>query len=332
MAIEQMAVDLDRTTTPAGTTGAAAPEHPLAPFFRSLGHGTWSRLGTLWIDAGRFSLVTIPCNVVVAATRADVAGLLRDSGRVVAVAAIADATGVESSHFWVRDRGYSPASLRRQFRQQVVHGDHDRQVRTIPWDELRARGLTVNRDTMERRGLRMHRCTTAAGWGESCAIAAGIPGLEATGCLVGDRLAAFLVSWTVDGTCFGLIMHRDGRFRGTGAGNAMVYEFTRSMLARPGVREVTLGRGWFPPEPSIDRFKRHAGYVEEPLQLAVALNPRWQGLLCSSLAQAVLRGADAVTAGRLGLADDLAVLRAAGRTRFSDDPDPPPGSRRPAPR
>jgi len=327
----QMAIDEGQTTMPAETSGGGA-EHPLAPFFRSLGHGTWSRLGTLWIDAGRFSLVTIPCNVVVVASRADLAGLLRDTGRVVAVAAIADAVGVESSHFWMRDRSYSHASLQRQFRQQVVRGDHDRQVRTIPWDELRVCGLEVNRETMGRRGLRMHRCTTAAGWAESCAIAAGIPGLEATGCLVGDRLASFLVSWTVQGTCYGLIMHRDARRHATGAANALVYEFTRSMLARPGVREVTLGRGWFPPEPSIDRFKRHAGYVEEPLQLAIALHPRWEGLLRSSLAHAVLRGADAVTAGRLRLADDLAVLRAAERTRFSGDPDPPPGSRRPAPR
>jgi hypothetical protein len=327
----QMAVEAGPTTMPAETSGGGA-EHPLAPFFRSLGHGTWSRLGTLWIDAGRFSLVTIPCNVVVAATRADVAGLLRDTGRVVAVAAIADATGVESSHFWVRDRGYALASLQRQFRQQVVRHDHDRRVRTIPWDELRVRGLEVNRDTMERRGLRMHRCTTAAGWAESCAIAAGIPGLEATGCLVGDRLAAFLVSWTVAGSCYGLLMHRDGRFHATGAANAMVFEFTRSMLARPGVDAVTLGRGWFPPEPSIDRFKRHAGYVEEPLQLAVALHPRWEVLLRSPLVHAAVRCVDAVTTGRLRLADDLAVLRAAGRTRFSDEPDLPPGNRRPAPR
>jgi hypothetical protein len=136
----------------------------------------------------------------------------------------------------------------------------------------------------------------------------------------------------VHGTCYGLIMHRDSRFHTTGAANAMIYELTRSMLARPGVSGVTLGRGWFPPEPSIDRFKRHAGYVEEPLQLAVALHPRWEGLLRSPLAHAAVRCVDAVTAGRLRLANDLAVLRAAERTRFSGDPDPPPGSRRPAPR
>ncbi len=78
----------------------------------------------------------------------------------------------------------------------------------------------------------------------------------------------------MDGSCYGLIMHRDSRFRAIGAANVMVFEFTRMMLARPGVGQVTLGRGWFPAAPTIDRFKRHAGYVEEALHLAVALHPR----------------------------------------------------------
>lgn len=308
------------------------PEHPLAPFFRAMGHRTWSRLGSLWIDAGRFSLVTIPCNVVVTASRADVSGLLRDTGRLVAIAVVAEATGVAGGDYWVRDRAYSLRSLQRQFRQQILRRRHRLQVRPVPWGELRGSGLRVNLDTMERRGLRMQRCTTARGWSEVCEVAATIPGLEATGCFVDGILAAFLVSWIADGNCWGLIMHRDGRFRATGAANAMAFEFTRTMLARPGVAAVTLGRGWFPAEPTIDRFKRHAGYVEEPKPLAVVLHPRWERLLRSPLTHASIRAADAVTAGRLRLAEDLEVLRAADLTRFSDEPDPPRSDRTPAPR
>jgi hypothetical protein len=320
--------------TPArGRVGAnLGPDHPLTAFFRSLGHCTWSRFGSLWIDAGRFSLVTIPCNVVVEASSADLSRLLRDTGRLVAVAVSPAGTGVASSDFWMRDRGYSLASLQRQFRQQVIRHGPDCDVRVVPWDELGRCGLAVNRDTMERRGLKMQRCTSATGWAEICAVAADVPGLEATGCFIAGSLAAFLVSWTVGGACYGLIMHRDSRFRATGAANVMVYEFTRAMLSRPGVGEVTLGRGWFPAEPTIDRFKRHAGYVEEPLQLAVTLHPRWERLLQSPLTHAVMRAADVLTARRTTLRADLEVLRAAAITRLHGDPDPRRADRPPVPR
>lgn len=317
------AADADRAIFPMIRNRALVDDgrdHPLTAFFRSMGHRTWSRCGTLWIDAGRFSLVTIPCNVVVQASQRDVSQLLRDSGRLVALAVIADATGVDSSDFWMRDRTYSLESLQRQFRQQVVRHGPECDVRVVPWDELGSCGLRVNQDTMERRGLKMHRCTSATGWAEICAAAADVPGLEATGCFVAGTLAAFLVSWTVGGACYGLIMHRDSRFRAMNAANVMVFEFTRMMLARAGVGGVTLGRGWFPAEPTIDRFKRHAGYVEERLQLAVTLHPRWGRLLQSPLTEAVMQAADALTARRTTLGADLEVLRAAALTRFSSGP------------
>jgi hypothetical protein len=86
------------------------------------------------------------------------------------------------------------------------------------------------------------------------------------------------------------------------------------------VGRFTLGRGWLPAEPTIDRFKRHAGCVEEPLQLAVVLHPRWGRPLQSPLTQAMMRGADALTVRRTTLGADLDVLRAAALTRSGGDP------------
>ena len=299
----------------------AATEHPLAPFFRALGHRTWSRLGALWIDAGRFTLVTIPCNVVVTATRAEIVELLRDTGRIVAVFVHAGGTGVASSDFWVRDKSYSMASLQRQFRQHVNRHGHRCEVRIVSWAELRSCGLKVNQDTMDRRGLRMNRCTTPEGWADICLVAADIPRLEATGCFIDGTLTGFIVSWTVGGVCQGLLMHRDSQYQSMGAANSLVFGFTRLMLKRPENHDVTLGRGWFPAEESIDRFKRHAGYDEEPLQLAVLLNPRWAGVLGSPVTKTLLRCVDAITAHRSSLSSDLQVLDAASHTRFIGEPD-----------
>ena len=321
-------VDVSRS----GPSAGPAPEHPLTPFFRSLGHRTWTRLGTLWIDAGRFTLVTIPCNVVVEASKADIEALLRDTGRIVAVFVNAAGTGVASSDFWVRDKNYSMASLQRQFRQHVLRHGHRCEVRLVPWDELSVCGLKVNQDTMDRRGLKMHRCTTPEGWADSCLVAAGIPGLEATGCFVDGTLTGFVVSWTVAGVCQGLLMHRDSRYQPMGAANNLVFGFTRLMMQRPDVHDVTLGRGWFPAVETIDRFKRHAGYEEKPLQLSVMLNPRWESVLRSPVTKTILRCVDAITGHRSSLGSDLQVLDAASLTRFTSEPDRPPRGRRHVPR
>lgn len=306
-----------------GPSTGNASEHPLTPFFRSLGHRTWTRLGTLWIDAGRFTLVTIPCNIVIEASKADIEALLRDTGRTVAVFVNAAGTGVASSDFWVGDKNYSLASLQRQFRQQVLrHGDRC-EVRIVPWDELGECGLKVNQDTMDRRGLRMHRCTTPDGWADCCRSAAGIPGLEATGCFIEGSLTGFVVSWTTGGACQGLLMHRDSRYQPMGAGNNLVFGFTRLMMQRPEIHDVTLGRGWFPAVETIDRFKRHAGYEEKQIRLSVMLNPRWERMLSSPLTKALLRSVDAITGHRSSLGSDLQVLEAASLTRFTGEPDHP---------
>ncbi len=303
------------------TPAAGAAEHPLAEYFRAYGHQTISRFGALWIDVGRFTLCTIPCAMPVVATQAEIDGLLRESGRMVAVFQTAGGTGVPSPNFWIHDRGYSEASLQRQFRQQVRRARaQGGVVRGVPWDELRHCGLSVNQNTMRRRGVKQSACATPEGWAAICTAADRVPGLEATGCFLGDLLAGFIISWTHEGLCHGVSLNRDERFNAQGAGNLLAFGFVRLVMARPEVRSLAFGRGWFPPEASIDRFKRHAGFVDEPIPLAVTIHPRWAGVLGSGLTHALLHGLDRLSGRRLNLAADLEVLQAAGVTRLPDRP------------
>jgi hypothetical protein len=46
----------------------SAPSHPLGHFYAALGHATYSALGVLWIDVGRFSLTSVPYADTVEAT------------------------------------------------------------------------------------------------------------------------------------------------------------------------------------------------------------------------------------------------------------------------
>ena len=294
----------------------AVNDHPLAPFYRALGHKVLSRNGVVWADAGRFSLMSVPCNQKLTLTKEEIQGHLRASGRMIAVFPTTEKTGITVTDFWLRDKSYDLSFLQRQFRQHVIKNEESCDVRLISWEELSQIGLDVNRNTMERRGLKMHKCIQLESWKQICAVASTIKGLEIFGCFYKGELAGYLVSWVYRDICQGIMLHRDSQYNYLGAGNSLVYGFTRQMIQRPEIHCVSMGRGWFPKLESLDRFRRHAGYVDETLRLGVVLHPRWEKILGSSLTHNVLKKLTAWTGGRLNLENDLEVLQAAAMTQL----------------
>jgi len=298
------------------TSESANKDHPLAPFYRALGHKVWSCHSVIWADAGRFSLMSIPCNQKLTLTKKEIQDLLRASGRMIAVFPTTEKTGITVTDFWLRDKSYSLSFLQRQFRQHVIRNEETCDVRLISWEELSHIGLSVNRNTMERRGLKMHKCVQPESWKNICAVASTIKGLEVFGCFYKGDLAGYLVSWVYDDICQGMMLHRDSKYNDIGAGNSLVYYFTNQMIHRPEINSVSMGRGWFPIVESLDRFRRHAGYVDETLRLGVVLHPRWEMVLGSRMTHHVLEKLTTWTGGRLNLENDLEVLQAAAITQL----------------
>ena len=291
-------------------------EHALAPFYQALGHRVWTRFGALWIDVGRFTLITAPANAVVTVSRNDVQELLRESGRLAAVFPTAQDVGVECLNHWVRDRNYSLKSLQSKFRANVVRNHEKFQVRRMEWGELRDCGPSVYRSTMERRGVAAHSSTSEKGWSEICAAGERTPGLEVTGCFLGDVLTGFMVSWTQQDLCYSLSLFGDRNYSDLRAANVLVYNYTQQMMNRPGIVSVSMGRDWWPPVESKSRFKRHAGYAEERLFLGVILHPRWSGILESTLTRNALRVLDRLTGGQIAFLRNVQLLDSAAATRM----------------
>ena len=291
-------------------------EHILAPFYQALGHKVWTRLGALWIDAGRFSLITVPANEPLEVRRQEIQQLLCESGRLAAVFATAAGIGVECRNFWVRDRDYSLMSLQSKFRANVVRNHHLFLVRKVPWGELQERGLATYRSTMQRRGVRSHPGTSVAGWTKICEAGQKTAGLDVTGCFLGEVLTGFVVSWTHLNACYALHLYDDRSYSNFRASNVLVYNYTREMIRRPEISGVSMGRDWWPPVESISRFKRHAGYDEERISLAVILHPRWSGILESSVIRTWLRIIDGLAGSRIQFLHNLQLLDAAAATRL----------------
>jgi hypothetical protein len=291
--------------------------HPWAELFEAQGQKTYSAMGALWIDAGRLSLISIPSTAPIAATREKVDDLLRKSGRVMAIFPTSFATGIQSGAFWVRDRDYGPHSLQRQFRQHVQRAAKDCCVRPLDWETLRAKGRDCETFSMQRRGATSSPTLNQPGWNRFCHVGASIAGLEPWGCFHGEDLLAYLITHSGGGVCEAFMLHRSEAALPFRAVHLLFYEFTRSMMRQPETTAVTLGREWFPPNPSLSKFKRHAGYHIEEMQIAVVLNPAFRLVLGNVVARKALRLLRAVTRNYSARFDSLEALEAAATTRLT---------------
>lgn len=290
--------------------------HPWAELFEAQGHKTYSTKGVLWIDAGRLSVISVPSTTPVTATKEEVDQLLRKSRRVMAIFPTSFATGIPSGTFWVRDREYGMHSLQRQFRQQMQRAAKDCSVRPLDWDTLcsKARNCTIG--SLQRRGPTSNPIVTESGWKRFCEVSARVSGLEAWGCFHGEELLAYLIAHSAGGVCEALTMHRSEAASTFRAAHLLFHEFTRSKMRCPEITAVTMGREWFPPNPELSRFKKHAGYQSEEIRIAVALNPAARLPLGNVFTRKALRLLRTVTRNYSARFDSLESLEAAAITRL----------------
>lgn len=298
----------------------------LADFFRVLGHHVHERDGLCWVEVGRLSLMAVPATEAIRVPMASVAGLLRDTGRLAATFVSGGGHGVPAVSWWVRDPGYGLASVQRQFRQNLRAGQRQVHVCPLDWHDFRSQGFRVHCETVAARGGASPPTITPSGWSLLCDFLAAHRSFEALGCFVEGHLAGYLVSLTIDGLCEGMLADCSPRFAAVRPAHWLYHRFAAEMIRRPGIRGVTVGRQGLPARCSLDAFKRHAGYVGEPIHVAAVLHPRWRTVLEPALTRGLLRRSARLLNHRAGILANVSLLDAAVTTRRSVPmPDPEGG-------
>jgi len=225
--------------------------------------------------------------------------------------------GVPGGLWAQRDRSYGVQSVQRQFRQQIEQARSTQAVREIDFDDLCRLGLECNRETLRRQHREDLYFSSDRRWRQLCDAGRRSPGAGVFATFAARELTAYMVYFIVGDTCYGLFSKSRDQARKTGANHLLYFTYTQTMLGRPGITGVTVGLQTMPPLATVDRFKRHAGYVLEPHHTAVFLRPWFRELLQSRLAAAALR----VSACLLGPSEGISrvqAVREATRVRMSD--------------
>jgi hypothetical protein len=104
-------------------------------------------------------------------------------------------------------------------------------------------------------------------------LASELEGFEFWGASVEGKLGAFLVTFRMNECCYMILQqcHRD--FLKEHVNNALTFEVTRAMLARPGLQSIFYGMQSLDAPPSVDEFKFRMGYEAKPVSQRVAFHP-----------------------------------------------------------
>jgi hypothetical protein len=180
-------------------------------------------------------------------------------------------SGIESYHV-VRGAGpYDLDSLGHWARKNVRRGLKNCVVEPVPVERFIAEGWVLRTDSLDRQGRDTGE--TFEKWRQRLLHAAQIEGFEFWGAFVQEKLGAILLTFRMS-ECVTLILQQcDRRFLKEHVNNALSFEVTRHMLARPGVESIFYGLESLDAPRSVDEFKFRMGYRARPVRQCVVFNP-----------------------------------------------------------
>lgn len=179
--------------------------------------------------------------------------------------------GCLSYHAVLEDFNYDLNNLGKKARYDVRSGLKNCQVKQLSFEHLALEGWLLQKDTMERQGRKVKAAEQS--WKTLCRAADDLPGFEAWGALVQDRLAASLIAFRMGDCCYILFQQSLREFLPLKTNNTLSFVVTQTMLSRPGVKSIFYGLHSLDAPASVDEFKFRMGYRAKPVRQRVVFQP-----------------------------------------------------------
>lgn len=244
-----------------------------AEWYRRQGITVIRSSSSYWYEASRYVYQAFPYHWLIEPDEQELDELLRGN-RMAALrysTPITSPEGCISYHAVCENPEYSIELLDRRSRQNIRNGLNNCRVTQISIEQLAEEGWSLESDTANRQGRRLR--TDEIKWRNRYLAAADLPGFEAWGAMVDDRLVASLFTIQVEDWCEMISQqcHRD--YLKARVNNALTYFVTQTMMKRSGIKGIFYTLQSLDAPPSVDEFKFRMGYQARPVCQRVVFHP-----------------------------------------------------------
>jgi hypothetical protein len=179
--------------------------------------------------------------------------------------------GRVSYHAIYEGTTYGLESLTSKSRHNVRRGLNRCRVENISFKELADEGWALQHDTLKRQ--RRSGAMTESSWRRTIESAAGLPGFEAWGSFISDKLAASVLTFQMDDTIYMLYQQCLREYTNQYVNNALAFVVTQNALGRSHIKRVLYGLDSLDAPPSTNEFKFRMGYEARPVKQRVVFHP-----------------------------------------------------------
>jgi hypothetical protein len=269
---------------------AEDPAGNFAAWFRAQGMSVLRTPSTFWVEFGPRVYQAFPYHWLISPGEDELAGFLKKN-RIVGLrysAPIDSPSGFVSYHAVFEGPSYGLDNLGAWARKNVRRGLKHSRIEPISFDRLADEGWSLQVDTLERQSRVRDPKAVEAEWVRRCRAARDIPGFEAWGAFVADRLGASVMTYLM-GDCVYMLYqqcHRD--FLKDHVNNALGFAVSEEMMKRPEVRSILYGLHSLDAPASVDEFKFRMGYTAKPVRQRVVFHP-WLRPAFNGITHAAIR-------------------------------------------
>jgi len=241
-----------------------------ADFLLRMGHTVRESNGLFWCNIHRGVYSSFPFHCDVDAREVDVSSILGRDGLVARFGCPVE-QGVESFRIICDDPNYDFPTLRSRTRTQVRRGLEACRVEQVDFGLLRKHAITLNADTLIRQGRKVPSDLESY-WTRYYENAARTEGAETWAAFVGDQMAAYLISFTLEDVASMLILRSSLKFLDAYPNNALVFRYLHERMRSGEIRQVCYGYESIQADlESLDQFKTGMGFRKIPAGQRVEL-------------------------------------------------------------
>ncbi len=179
--------------------------------------------------------------------------------------------GALSYHIIFSGSTFDISSVSSSERGKVRAGLRSCQVKQIPLERYARESWELQADTMSRQG-QPNRVTEKV-WKIACQSAIGLAGFEAWGAEVDGKLGAAILLCTLGDTAVMIYQQSLRLYFPMKINNALIFEVTKSLASRPGLKKIHNGLHSLDGAPGIDLFKFRMGYRPYKVRQRVVFSP-----------------------------------------------------------